>query len=149
MLGGAGESSFGIGYIDDEVVDESDFQTKHKKTRTQRYIYARRDTEDRPLEQESLWYRFYVRDFYINEDAKLQKAFCLHVRLSYNQYLELVQLVNRTSCLIDGVDISLTIRRCPRSSCLSLVHYVISVVGGPLMPLKSTLQLTRRFIVVF
>ena len=93
MLGGAGKSSFGIGYIDDEVVDESDFQTKHKKTRTQRYIYARRDTEDRPLEQESLWYRFYVRDFYINEDAKLQKAFCLRVRLSYNQYLELVQLV--------------------------------------------------------
>jgi hypothetical protein len=46
MLGGAGESLFGIGYIDDEVVDESDFQPKHKKTRTQRDIYAWRDTED-------------------------------------------------------------------------------------------------------
>jgi hypothetical protein len=97
ILGGAGESSFGIGYIDDEVIDESDFQPNHKKTRTQRYIYAQRDTEDGPLEiippQESLWYRFYVQNFYLNEDAKLQKAFRLRFRLPYNQYLELVQLV--------------------------------------------------------
>ncbi len=53
----------------------------NKKTRTQRYIYAWRDTEDGPLEiilpEQSLWYKFYVRNFYINEDAKLQKAFCL------------------------------------------------------------------------
>ena len=151
MVGGAGESSFGIGYAANIDTDAS--VPKEKKMRTQRYIYAQRDTEDGPLEiippQESLWYRFYVQNFYLNEDAKLQKAFRLRFRLPYNQYLELVQLVNRTSCLIDGVDISLTIRRCPRSSCLSLVHYVISVVGGPLMPLKSPLRLTRRFIVVF
>jgi hypothetical protein len=61
MLGGAGESSFGIGYAaDNDSVD----LPKKKKTRTQRYVYARRDTEDGPLEiitpQESLWYRFYV-----------------------------------------------------------------------------------------
>ena len=74
MLGGAGESSFGIGYAaEDNEVD----LPKQKKTLTQRYVYARRDTEDGPLEiippQESLWYRFYVRNFYINEDVKLQK----------------------------------------------------------------------------
>jgi hypothetical protein len=76
MLGGAGESSYGIGYAADNKTDASDLP-KEKKTRTQRYIYiyARRDTEDGPLEiiplQESLWYRFYVRNYYINEDAKL------------------------------------------------------------------------------
>ena len=94
MLGGAGESSFGIGYAaDNDSVD----LPKQKKTRTQRYVYARRDTEDGPLEiitpQESLWYRFYVRNFYINEDVKLQKAFRLRFRLPYKQYLELVQQV--------------------------------------------------------
>ena len=65
--------------------------------RTQRYIYAWRDTEDGPLEiillQESLWYPFYVRNYYINEDVKLQKAFCLRFRLPYEQYLDLVQQV--------------------------------------------------------
>ena len=95
-LGGAGESSFGIGYVVNEDVDASDFQ-KEKKIRTQRYIYARRDTEDGPLEiilpQDLLWYRFYVRNYYINEDVKFQKAFCLHFRLPYKQYLELVELV--------------------------------------------------------
>ena len=63
----------------------------------QRYIYARRDTEDGPLEiippQELLWYHFYVRNYYINEDVKLQKAFCLRFRIPYKQYLELVQQV--------------------------------------------------------
>jgi hypothetical protein len=150
-LGGAGLSSFGIGYVADDNVDTSDFQPKEKKTRTQRYIYAWRDTEDGPLEiilpQESLWYRFYVRNYYINEDVKLQKAFHLHFRLPYKQYLELVQQV--PSCLIDGVGQSQTIRRCPRLSCLSLVHCVISVVGGPLMTVKSPLRLTVRSIVVF
>ena len=94
MLGGAGESLFGIGYAaDNDSVD----LPKQKKTRTQRYVYARRDTEDGPLEiippQESLWYRFYVRNFYIHEDVKLQKAFRLRFRLPYKQYLELVQQV--------------------------------------------------------
>jgi hypothetical protein len=47
MLGGAGESSFRIGYAaDNNSVD----LPKQKKTRTQRYVYARRDTEDGPLE---------------------------------------------------------------------------------------------------
>jgi len=50
-----------------------------KKTRTQRFVYARRDTEDGPLEiippKDSMWYKFYVRNFYINQDAKLAKAF--------------------------------------------------------------------------
>jgi len=66
--------------------------------RMQRYIYARWDTEDGPLEiippQESLWYHFYVQNYYIKEDVKLQKAFRLHFRIPYKQYLELVQLVH-------------------------------------------------------
>ena len=90
-------SSFGIGYAADDDTGASVFLPKEKKTRTQRYIYARRDTEDGPLEiippQESLWYRFYVQNYYINEDVKLQKAFRLRFRLPYKQYLELVQQV--------------------------------------------------------
>ena len=70
---------------------------KKRKCEFQRYIYARRDTEGGPLEiilpQDSLWYRFYVRNYYINEDVKFQKALCLHFHLPYKQYLELVELV--------------------------------------------------------
>jgi hypothetical protein len=37
------------------------------KTQTQRFVYARRDTEDGPLEiippEDSMWYKFYVRNF--------------------------------------------------------------------------------------
>ena len=95
-VGGAGESSFGIGYAADNDTDAASVP-KEKKTRTQRYIYARKDTEDGPLEiippQESLWYRFYVQNYYIYEDAKLQKAFRHRFRLPYEQYLELVQQV--------------------------------------------------------
>ena len=97
-VGGAGESSFGIGYAADNDTDASVDLPKEKKTRTQHYIYARRDTEDGPLEiippQESLWYRFYVQNFYINEDVKLQKA---------NNILSWCSKSNRMSCLIDGV----------------------------------------------
>jgi hypothetical protein len=55
------------------------FLPKEKKTRIWCYIYARRDTEDGPLEiiplTKLLGFQFYVQNFYINEDAKLQKAF--------------------------------------------------------------------------
>jgi hypothetical protein len=65
--------------------------------RMQHYIYAWRDTEDGPLDiippQESSWYRFYVRNYYINEDVKLQKAFRLCFCLPYEQYIDLVQQV--------------------------------------------------------
>ncbi len=77
-FGGAGVSLL----LMESIVDndnECDFGHKEKKTRTRRYIYARRDTEDGPLEiitpQESLWDCFYVRNFYIYEDKKLQVAF--------------------------------------------------------------------------
>jgi len=97
-LGCAGELSLGIGYVDDAGdFDASNCQPKEKKKRVQRYIYARRDTEDGPLEiippKESLWYRFYVRNYYINKDVKLQKAFRQQFRLPYEQYLDLVQQV--------------------------------------------------------
>ncbi len=56
-----------------------DFGPKEKKMRTQHYVYARRDTEDGPQEiiplQELLWYHFYVHNFHIYKDDKLQKAF--------------------------------------------------------------------------
>jgi hypothetical protein len=98
LLGCAGELLFGIGYVDDAGdFGASDFRPKEKKKRTQKYIYARRDTEDGPLEiippQESLWYHFYVRNYFINKDVKLQKAFRLRFRLPYEQYLDLVQQV--------------------------------------------------------
>jgi hypothetical protein len=77
-FGGAGVSSF----LMENIVNDNnacDFGHKEKKTRTQCYIYARRDTEDGPLEiispQELLWYHLYIRNFYIYEDEKLQKAF--------------------------------------------------------------------------
>ena len=96
-LGGTGKLSFGIGYISNNDVETSDFRPKEKKTQTPHYIYAWRDTEDGPLEiiplQESLWYHFYVQNYYINKDAKLQKAFRFRFRLPYKQYLELVQQV--------------------------------------------------------
>jgi len=50
LLGGASESLFGIGYVAGDGVDAYDFRPKEKKTQTQHYIYARRDTEDGPLE---------------------------------------------------------------------------------------------------
>ncbi len=65
------------------------------KTRTQHFVYAQWDTEDGPLEiippEESMWYKFYLRNFYINQDAKLAKAFRNCFRLPYPQFLELVE----------------------------------------------------------
>ena len=57
----------------------ADADERRSKTRMQRFVYARRDTEDGPLEiilpEDSMWYKFYVRNFFINQDAKLAKAF--------------------------------------------------------------------------
>jgi hypothetical protein len=78
LLGGAGVSLF----LMENIVDDNnacDFGPKEKKIQTQRYIYECRDMGDGPLEiippQELLWYRFYIRNFYIYEDDKLQKVF--------------------------------------------------------------------------
>jgi hypothetical protein len=55
--------------------------------------------EDGPLEiippQELLWYHFYVRNFYIYKDDKLQKAFRQQIRLPYKQYLELLDQIDK------------------------------------------------------
>jgi hypothetical protein len=60
--------------------------------------------EDGPLEilppEQSLWYKFYVRNHYINKDAKLQKAFCTRFHLPYQQYLRLVDDI-RSNQLFD------------------------------------------------
>ena len=61
----------------------------------QYFVYAWWDTEDGPLEiiqpEESLWYKFYTRIFFITQDAKLAKAFRNCFRLPYPQFLELVE----------------------------------------------------------
>jgi hypothetical protein len=60
----------------DKTVDADE---RRSKTRMQRFVYAQQDTEDGPLKiippKDSMWYKFYVRNFYINQDAKLAKAF--------------------------------------------------------------------------
>ncbi len=77
-FGGAGVSLF---LMENIINDKSagDFGPKEMKMRTQCNIYICRDTEDGPLEiipsQVLLWYHFYVCNFYIYEDDKLQKAF--------------------------------------------------------------------------
>ncbi len=74
------------------------------KTCMQHFIYAWRDTEDGPLEiippEDSMWYKFYVRNFYINEDAKLGKAFRNRFSLPYTQYLKLLKDI-RSNKLFD------------------------------------------------
>jgi hypothetical protein len=62
----------------DNNADNADVP-REKKTQMQHYISLRQDTADNPLEiippEELMWYHFHVRNFDINEDAKLQKAF--------------------------------------------------------------------------
>ena len=74
------------------------------KTRTQCFVYTRWDTKDGPLEiippEDSMWYKFYVRNFYINQDVKLVKAFHNRFRLPYPQFLELVEDI-RSNNLFD------------------------------------------------
>ena len=52
---------------------------------------------DGPLEiippHESVWFCFYVQNYYINKDVKLQKAFRSRFCLLYKQYIDLVFLV--------------------------------------------------------
>jgi len=68
---------------------------REPKTRRQRFVYARRDTEDGPLEiihpEESLWYKCYICNFFIIQNAKLAKAFRNSFHLPYPQFLELVE----------------------------------------------------------
>ena len=82
----------------------NDDARRKPKTRTQRFVYARRDTEDGPLEiippEESTWYKFYVRNFYLTQDTKLAKAFRNRFRLPYAQYLQLVEGI-RSNDLFD------------------------------------------------
>ncbi len=125
---------------------------KEKKTRIQWYIYARRDTEDGPLEIISpaklLWFRFYVRNLYINKDTKLQKAFWRCFRLPYQQYLELVEKVKSSELFHRWCGVN-SKKRSPWWSCFFLEHSNILVVGGHLMIARSQLRLIRMSIVVF
>ena len=55
-------------------------ERREPKTRTQRFVYARRDTEDGPLEiippEESTWYKFYVCNLYITQDTWIILQYC-------------------------------------------------------------------------
>jgi hypothetical protein len=99
LFGGPGMLPF---LMADNAVDADAHRVP--KARMQRFVYARRDTEDGPLEiippEKSMWYKFYVRNFYINQDAKLAKAFCNRFRLPYPQFLELVEDI-RSNNLFD------------------------------------------------
>jgi hypothetical protein len=70
-LGGLDMSSF----LMDNMVDVHRLQ----KTRTKHFVLAHRNSVDGTLEiispEELMWYCIYVNNFYINKDAKLQKAF--------------------------------------------------------------------------
>jgi hypothetical protein len=88
-LGELGTSSF----LMDNMADVS----RVKRTQMQLYVYAHRGSVDGPLEiippKESMWYCFYVCNFHIDKDVKLQKAFQNQFCLPYQQYLELVEMV--------------------------------------------------------
>ncbi len=84
--------------------------------------------------------------FYINEDAKLAKAFHNHFCLPYTKYLELLEdICSNEYCSTAGVGISAAIKKWLQWSCLFLVCFVTLVVVGPLMTVKSPLPLIRMF----
>ena len=88
----------------DNSVNAVNADAREPKMRTQCFVYARWDTEDGPLEiippEESMWYKFYVRNFYITQDTKLAKAFRNRFRLPYPQFLQLVEDI-RSNDLFD------------------------------------------------
>ncbi len=152
LLGGAGESSFGIGYFANED-DASDFQQKEKKrersvTSMHRGI-RKMDRWRLSLRKNRCGIVFTSKIFTLTKMWSYRRHFVTISASHTNNILSWCSSFSRMSCLIDGVGISLTTRRCPRLSCLSLVHCVILVVGGPLMTVKSPMQLTRRSVVVF
>jgi hypothetical protein len=77
------------------TVNTVNADAREPKTQTQRFVYARWDTEDGPLEiippEEFMWYKFYVCNFYITQDTKLAKAFRNRFCHPYPQFLQLVE----------------------------------------------------------
>jgi hypothetical protein len=72
-LGGQGMLLF----LMDDNTDDAD-APRAPKTQIQHFIYTRRDTPGGPLEiippEESMWYKYYVHHFYINEDEKVPEG---------------------------------------------------------------------------
>ena len=64
------------------------------RKRAPRRVWARKSTEDAPLElitpQESCWYVMYVSNVLILEDSRMMDKFRVRFRLPYPNYLELV-----------------------------------------------------------
>jgi hypothetical protein len=79
LFGGHGMSPFADNSVNAD-------ERREPKTRMQRFVYARRDTEDGPLEiippEESTWYKFYVCNFYITQDTWIILLYCsVRIRL--------------------------------------------------------------------
>jgi hypothetical protein len=90
LFGGHGMLPFA-----DNSVNAVNADVREPKSWMQRFVYVWRDTEDGPLEiilpEESMWYKFYVCNFYITQDTKLAKAFHNRFRLPYPLFLQLVE----------------------------------------------------------
>ena len=95
---------FGAGARGESYDSGDDFvppwrRRREAAARKRRYILARKDTEDGPLEimspTDSLWYKMYVQNFHILEDDLLQSKFRMRFRLPYNAFLELAEKVKK------------------------------------------------------
>ena len=143
----------GHGTLPSDNSSVNDDARREPKTRTQRFVYARRDTEDGPLEiippEESTWFKFYVRNFYITQDTKLAKAFRNRFRLPYAQYLQLVEDICSNDLFDRWCGYKSNNKRWRRWSCYFLVRCVTSVMGGPSTTVKSRLPLIRMFTGLF
>ena len=77
--------------------ESSPVQPREIRKRAPRRVWARKSTEDAPLElispQESCWYVMYVSNVLILEDSRLMDKFRVRFRLPYPSYLELVEAV--------------------------------------------------------
>ncbi len=91
---------------------------------------------------------FSVCNFYINQDAKLAKAFHNRFCLPYPQLLELVEDIRSNNLFDRWCGYKPIIKRCRRWSCSFLVRFVTSVVGGPSTTVKSPLPAATAFVFI-
>ena len=82
--------------------DNANNATLTIKTRSRKFVYGRRETEDGPLDiitlEESLWYKLYVHNYLLLEEkSALTGKFRTQFRLPYSNYLKLVADVSADS----------------------------------------------------
>ena len=72
-------------------------QPREIRKRAPRRVWARKSTDDGPLEpispQESSWYVMYVSNILIADDSRMMDKFRVRFRLPYPNYIELVETV--------------------------------------------------------